>query len=95
MSNGEKTERELQIEKLKARTAALIPAAQVVQVSPKNELIRKYLMHMPSRIKFPESGPVTWPLDNFTRKRIRDGDVTVEGGEDVLNKQPFPTQPAA
>jgi hypothetical protein len=92
----EKTERELQIEALRARQAALVPKPQVVQVMPKNDLIRKYLMHMPSRTKFPASGPATWPLDNFTRKRVRDGDVTVEGGEAALNAQPFPVQePAA
>jgi hypothetical protein len=60
---------------------ALIAAANAVarvRVLPKNGLIRKYLKHEPTRIAFREEGSIEWPLDNFTMRRLRDGDITIE-----------------
>jgi hypothetical protein len=60
---------------------ALIAAANAVarvRVLPKNELIRKYLKHEPTKIAFRPEGSIEWPLDNFTMRRLRDGDVTIE-----------------
>ena len=79
----EKSQRHQQIEANRARVAPVMQAqrAKPVRVVPKNDTIRKYLRHHPSGIRFPASGSVEWPMDNFTRRRIADGDVTVEGGE--------------
>jgi hypothetical protein len=51
---------------------------RVVRVLPKNDMIRKYIKHQPSRIGWLKEGSVEWPLDQFTRNRLRDGDVIIE-----------------
>jgi hypothetical protein len=51
---------------------------RVVRVLPKNDMIRKYIKHQPSRIGWLKEGSVEWPLDAFTRNRLRDGDVIIE-----------------
>ena len=56
------------------RDALKVPT---VLVLPRDETIRKHVAHMPNNIKFPKEGPAKWPLDTFTQRRIRDGDVTV------------------
>jgi len=52
-----------------------------VRVLPKNEQIRKTLFHplngKGTIIRFPKEGSVEWPMDNFTRRRLRDGDITI------------------
>lgn len=49
----------------------------MVKVLPKNETLRKILKHPGNNIPFPETGPLEWPDDAFTTRRIEDGDVTV------------------
>jgi hypothetical protein len=49
-----------------------------VKVIPATDEIRKYVKH-PTGIKFGKSGPAEWPMDGFTRKRIREGAVKLEG----------------
>jgi hypothetical protein len=51
---------------------------RVVRVLPKNDLIRKYIKHQPTGLRFLKEGSVEWPLDQFTRNRLRDGDVIIE-----------------
>jgi hypothetical protein len=51
---------------------------RVVRVLPASDLIRKHLKHQPSGIGWLKEGSVEWPLDAFTRNRLRDGDVTIE-----------------
>lgn len=48
-----------------------------VRVVPKDDVIRSIMSH-PSGMSFPETGSVEWPDDTFTRRRIADGDVTIE-----------------
>ena len=74
----EKSVREKQLDERKARMASLRRSVPSVRVTPKNDEIRKYLRHMPSGVKFPDSGSAVWPNDTFTQRRIADGDVTVE-----------------
>jgi hypothetical protein len=50
----------------------------VVRVVPKNAELRKYLKHGVTKVGFLAEGSAEWPNDSFTRKRIKDGDVTVE-----------------
>ena len=46
------------------------------KVLPKDDAMRKLLKH-PVGGAFPEEGPVNWPDDQFTTRRLRDGDVTL------------------
>jgi hypothetical protein len=61
----------------KARARQLTPSARV-RVLPRDETIRKNIVHWPTQIAFPATGSVEWPNDRFTQRRIRDGDVTIE-----------------
>jgi hypothetical protein len=54
---------------------------RVVRVVPKNDQIRKYLKHGITKVGFLAEGSAEWPNDAFTKRRIRDGDVTVEQRE--------------
>lgn len=78
MPDGQLSERSRRIAERKERLRAAIPAVERVRVVPANDLIRKHIAHHPTGIKFPESGSVEWPLDNFTKRRIADGDITIE-----------------
>lgn len=51
-----------------------------VRVAPAKEEHRGILSH-PNAGGFRSSGSVEWPLDSFTKRRIRDGDVVVEERE--------------
>jgi hypothetical protein len=68
-----------QLERL-AKVKSLTQAPRV-RVVPKNDELRKVLKHPTAGMAFRESGSVEWPLDNFTKRRIRDGDVTIEERE--------------
>ena len=59
------------------RLKKFMPKQPRVRVLPANEDFRQVIKH-PSGIRFPEEGSVEWPMDKFTRKRIAEGDVTVE-----------------
>jgi hypothetical protein len=51
-----------------------------VRVSPTKPEFRNLIKH-PNGGGFRSSGSVEWPLDSFTKRRIRDGDVVVEKRE--------------
>jgi hypothetical protein len=59
-----------------ARVRAMAPD-QTVRVNPRDEHLRKLLRHPLRGRGFPSTGSVEWPLDTFTRRRLRDGDVTL------------------
>jgi hypothetical protein len=62
----------------KARMAAAHKPRTGIRVTAANDDFRRVLKH-PSGIGFPQGGgSVEWPDDRFTRRRIRDGSVTVE-----------------
>jgi hypothetical protein len=50
---------------------------RVVRVLPRSDEIRKYLKHPATRVGFLAEGTAEWPNDAFTKRRIRDGDVSV------------------
>lgn len=50
---------------------------KVVRVTPKNDELRKFLKHPTNRVGFLAEGSAEWPNDAFTKRRIKDGDVTV------------------
>jgi hypothetical protein len=62
------------------RLAAIAAAnkAPVVRVIPRDPVTRKWLKHEPTKIAFRNEGSVEWPLDKFTLRRLRDGDITIE-----------------
>jgi hypothetical protein len=62
-----------------------------VRVVPKNDELRKALFHPWTRMRFPAKGSAEWPHDQFTKRRIRDGDVTVE--EERRNERAQSTPP--
>jgi len=68
-----------------------------MKVYAKNENIRKYIWHPTGKLRFNDAGEATWPDDQFTRRRLRDGDITLEagGGEptDPTQPTPPPTEP--
>lgn len=49
-----------------------------VRVLPKSHALRKVLVHPGTNAGFLEHGSVEWPLDQFTLRRLRDGDVTLD-----------------
>ena len=49
-----------------------------MKVWPKNDEMRKILVHPSGNIAFHDEGPVDWPDDSFTHRRVMDGDVTLE-----------------
>jgi hypothetical protein len=66
-----------------------------MKVFPKNDDIRRVLFH-PTAGKFRAEGSAEWPDDSFTNRRIRDGDITPEGGGDpmmVKEKDKHPSTP--
>ena len=79
----EKSARLKQIEERKARMSTFVPPGREtrVRVNPATDDIRKHIKHPSGNIKFPESGSADWPLDSFTKRRLREGSVTREGGE--------------
>jgi hypothetical protein len=68
---------------------------KVVRVLPKNEQIRKYLKHHPSRVGFLAEGSAEWPNDVFTKRRIADGDVSIAPAEPAAGEQKVLEQKAA
>jgi hypothetical protein len=50
---------------------------QTVRVNPRDGGMRKLLRHPLRGRGFPSTGSVEWPLDTFTRRRLRDGDVVI------------------
>ena len=40
--------------------------------------VKKFIRHMPTGYRFDENGVSDWPDDQFTRRRIRDGDISLE-----------------
>jgi hypothetical protein len=63
---------------------------RVVRVLPTSDAIRKHIKHPISKVGFLAEGSVEWPLDQFTRRRIADGDVTVEQREQQQLEQKKP-----
>jgi hypothetical protein len=68
---------------------------RVVRVLPTRDDIRKHIKHPISKVGFLAEGSVEWPLDQFTRRRIADGDVTIERSEAkaIEQKKSPPSEP--
>jgi hypothetical protein len=73
-------------EKLKSNKAARMQrvkeikdmsAVQRVRVEPTKEEYRKVLRHPSNNTAFRETGSIEWPLDQFTKRRIREGAIRI------------------
>lgn len=49
-----------------------------VRVVPATDALRSVLRHPSGNIGFRPEGSIEWPLDSFTKKRIREGAVSIE-----------------
>jgi len=73
------------------RDAAAAPMVKVVPTKP--EYIGP-LRHGTTGVGWKEGGEaVLWPLDQFTRRRIRDGSITVEEDKPKEEKEDKPAKP--
>jgi hypothetical protein len=66
-----------QLERIARRKANRPPSS--VRVVPANEDLRRVLKH-PNGMAFLAEGGAEWPNDRFTKRRLADGGVTLEGG---------------
>jgi hypothetical protein len=85
-----------QLQRRRDRVAQINEGRKVarVRVVPKNDAFRKALFHPRTRMRFPAQGSAEWPLDQFTKRRIRDGDVTIEAQrEQRAEPVPVPSPP--
>jgi hypothetical protein len=58
---------------IQMRNARRLPRVRVV---PTRSALRNILVH-PNGMKFRREGSVEWPLDTFTQRRLRDGDIRI------------------
>ena len=58
-----------------------------VRVNPRDDVIRRDIKHGVAGIRFPVEGSVEWPLDQFTKRRLRDGSVTMETEEQKKDRE--------
>jgi hypothetical protein len=56
-------------------------AVERVRVVPTDEKYRTVLRHPTTNQPFPKSGSQEWPLDQFTKRRIREGALAIDSGE--------------
>lgn len=63
-------------------------ATKRVRVFPRDDNVRRDIKHQPNGLRFPAGGgSVEWPLDQFTKRRLRDGTVMLESPEDTKARQ--------
>jgi len=73
--------------------SAPVPARVArVRVWPRDENIRRVIKH-PSGVAFRKEGSVEWPLDAFTKRRLRDGSVTKEEPPKPREPEPAGAEP--
>jgi hypothetical protein len=58
-----------------------------VRVVPRSDSLRRVLVH-PNGTKFRETGSREWPMDQFTKRRLREGAITIEKKEAVPQAAP-------
>jgi hypothetical protein len=64
-------------ERLERIKAARPPSALGVRVVPASDDLRRVLKH-PRGVGFPSQGSAEWPNDTFTKRRLKEGVVTLE-----------------
>jgi len=68
-----------------------------VRVLPRDEAVRKSHRNVVGHPNFPAQGSIEWPYDQFTKRRLRDGDITLEkpAPQQTENREPEPKEPRA
>ena len=103
VKSEEKDLRTRQVEERRKRMVKLKPRAPVVRVVPASDELRRALKH-PRGMGFPPDGSAEWPDDRFTRRRIKEGAVTVERPQEEQEQDrrvprrsssPLPSEPGA
>lgn len=62
-------------------------APQRVRVNPRDDGIRRVLRH-PASGGFLSEGSTEWPLDQFTKRRLREGSISLEAAKpDTADKR--------
>jgi hypothetical protein len=69
--------------RLRARKAFV---AERIRVNPRDDDVRRVLSH-PTVGGFRATGSIEWPLDNFTKRRLREGSVTREEASATEQRQ--------
>jgi hypothetical protein len=87
MANEQETiyETNIRWERRQARLALIKESRGVkhVRVHPRDDVIRRDIQHPLARRKFLAEGSTEWPLDQFTKRRLRDGTVRLESAEET------------
>jgi len=76
----------IRLQEINARKQRALPHIAAVRVLPRDDEVRRVLKHPIRRIGFPKTGSVEWPNDRFTRRRLRDGSVTLEETKHAANR---------
>jgi hypothetical protein len=58
-----------------------------VKVRALKDNVREHLVHKPTNFKFNKDGISHWPFDQFTKRRINDGDVELVKDEPAEQQQ--------
>jgi hypothetical protein len=66
-----------------------------VRVLPRDDEFRKSHRNVVGHPNFPEQGSVEWPNDQYTKRRVRDGDVTIEEPQAEPQQQQVERQASA
>lgn len=62
-----------------------------VRVVPATDALRSVLRHPNGNIGFRSEGSIEWPHDSFTKKRIREGSISIEQQQQPqTQQQPHP-----
>jgi hypothetical protein len=73
----EKSARHQRIAARMERVRLMRPDAERVRVVPRDERMRVAIRH-PAGLAFRSTGSAEWPNDQFTKRRLREGSVTLE-----------------
>jgi hypothetical protein len=77
------------------REASTSERPGVVRVVPKNDDLRRFLKHGLTRVGFLAEGSAEWPMDQFTKRRLKDGDITIEQAAPPPEVEPGQSKPGA
>jgi hypothetical protein len=58
-----------------------------MKVYATSENIRDFITHWPSGVKFNKDGWADWPEDQWLKRRLRDGDISLEPPKEPLKPQ--------
>jgi hypothetical protein len=90
---GEKSER-FKRRQARMKKIAELTAIKRVRVVPTREELRSVLVH-PSGVRLRKEGSTEWPLDQFTKRRLADKDITIETQASERKRERAPSHASA